>query len=181
MIRLRWISSRSNWTAAAALADATSDASTSPRISPVPREGRQVRPRSISSPPRPRGGGTAPSPGRPGAGYAGDRRSPHAGASRRHASRWPAPAAQLHHTSRVEVHDTTGQQGPVARAATLACNAHAGVGIHPKIASERLGHSKVGITLDLYSHVLPGMQEEAAIKVDTLISAALLHRQKTDG
>jgi hypothetical protein len=52
-------------------------------------------------------------------------------------------------------------------------------GIHPKIASERLGHSKVGITLDLYSHVLPGMQEEAAIKVDTLISAALLHRQKS--
>jgi hypothetical protein len=37
----------------------------------------------------------------------------------------------------------------------------------------------VGITLDLYSHVLPGMQEEADIKVDTLISAALLHRQKT--
>lgn len=29
-------------------------------------------------------------------------------------------------------------------------------GIHPKIASERLGHSKVGITLDLYRHVLPG-------------------------
>ena len=52
-------------------------------------------------------------------------------------------------------------------------------GIHPKIASERLGHSKVGITLDLYSHVLPGMQEEEAIKVDTLISAALLHREKT--
>jgi integrase len=52
-------------------------------------------------------------------------------------------------------------------------------GIHPKIASERLGHSKIGITLDLYSHVLPGMQEEAIAKVDTLISAALLHRQKT--
>jgi integrase len=32
-------------------------------------------------------------------------------------------------------------------------------GVHPKVASERLGHSKVGITLDLYSHVLPGMQE----------------------
>jgi integrase len=30
-------------------------------------------------------------------------------------------------------------------------------GVHPKIASERLGHSKVGITLDLYSHVMPGM------------------------
>lgn len=30
-------------------------------------------------------------------------------------------------------------------------------GVHPKVASERLGHSKVGITLDLYSHVIPGM------------------------
>ena len=36
-------------------------------------------------------------------------------------------------------------------------------GVHPKVASERLGHSRVGITLDLYSHVLPGMQEDAAI------------------
>ena len=35
-------------------------------------------------------------------------------------------------------------------------------GVHPKVASERLGHSRVGITLDLYSHVLPGMQEDAA-------------------
>ena len=39
-------------------------------------------------------------------------------------------------------------------------------GIHPKVASERLGHSKIGITLDLYSHVLPGMQEDAAERVD---------------
>jgi integrase len=30
-------------------------------------------------------------------------------------------------------------------------------GVHPKVASERLGHSTIGITLDLYSHVLPGM------------------------
>lgn len=30
-------------------------------------------------------------------------------------------------------------------------------GVHPKIASERLGHSTIGITLDLYSHVMPGM------------------------
>ncbi|TIS07173.1 MAG: site-specific integrase, partial [Mesorhizobium sp.] len=31
-------------------------------------------------------------------------------------------------------------------------------GVHPKVASERLGHSTIGITLDLYSHVMPGMQ-----------------------
>ncbi|MEK4096485.1 integrase [Bacillus sp. RC55] len=34
-------------------------------------------------------------------------------------------------------------------------------GIHPKIVSERLGHKKVGITLDTYSHVVPGLQETA--------------------
>lgn len=45
-------------------------------------------------------------------------------------------------------------------------------GVHPKVASERLGHSKVGITLDLYSHVLPGMQEDAAAKVDAAFKAA---------
>jgi integrase len=49
-------------------------------------------------------------------------------------------------------------------------------GIHPKVASERLGHSKVGITLDLYSHVLPGMQAEAAAAVDTALQTALQKR-----
>jgi integrase len=44
--------------------------------------------------------------------------------------------------------------------------------VNPKIASERLGHSKVGITLDLYSHVLPGMQEDAVSRVDDAYRAA---------
>jgi integrase len=45
-------------------------------------------------------------------------------------------------------------------------------GVHPKVASERLGHSKVGITLDLYSHVIPGTQEDAAAMIDRALSAA---------
>jgi integrase len=45
-------------------------------------------------------------------------------------------------------------------------------GVHPKVASERLGHSKVGITIDLYSHVMPGMQEDAVAKVDAALRAA---------
>jgi integrase len=49
-------------------------------------------------------------------------------------------------------------------------------GVHPKIASERLGHSRVGITLDLYSHVLPGMQEDAAARVDADLCRALQTR-----
>lgn len=35
-------------------------------------------------------------------------------------------------------------------------------GEHPKVVSERLGHATVGITLDTYSHVLPGLQAAAA-------------------
>lgn len=46
-------------------------------------------------------------------------------------------------------------------------------GIHPKIASERLGHSNIGITLDLYSHVMPGMQADAAEQVDAALQAAI--------
>lgn len=35
-------------------------------------------------------------------------------------------------------------------------------GVHPKIVSDRLGHSTIAITLDTYSHVLPDMQRDAA-------------------
>ena len=38
-------------------------------------------------------------------------------------------------------------------------------GVHPKVVQERLGHSSISITLDLYSHVTPGMQEDAAAKL----------------
>lgn len=41
--------------------------------------------------------------------------------------------------------------------------------IPAKVASERLGHSTIGITLDLYSHVLKEMQEEAANKIANAI------------
>jgi integrase len=51
-------------------------------------------------------------------------------------------------------------------------------GVHPKVASERLGHSKIGITLDLYSHVIPGMQEDAAARVDAALQAAINRRAK---
>jgi integrase len=42
-------------------------------------------------------------------------------------------------------------------------------GIPAKVMSERLGRAKVGITLDLYSHVVPGMQEEAAAELEALL------------
>ena len=46
-------------------------------------------------------------------------------------------------------------------------------GVHPKVVSERLGHSSISMTLDVYSHVMPGMQEEAAEKIDAGLRAAL--------
>lgn len=39
-------------------------------------------------------------------------------------------------------------------------------GVHAKIVQERLGHSNIGITLGTYSHVVAGMQEDAAVKLD---------------
>ncbi len=45
-------------------------------------------------------------------------------------------------------------------------------GIHPKVVSERLGHSTVNLTLDTYSHVLPGLQEQAAQSMDAYLPKA---------
>jgi len=42
-------------------------------------------------------------------------------------------------------------------------------GVHPKIVSERLGHSNISITLDTYSHVLPGLQAAAAKRFDDVM------------
>lgn len=49
--------------------------------------------------------------------------------------------------------------------ATLALQA----GIHPKIVSERLGHSTISLTLDIYSHAIPHLQKEAASEIATLV------------
>ena len=46
-------------------------------------------------------------------------------------------------------------------AATIALSQ----GVHPKIVSEMLGHSRISLTLDVYSHSLPTLQVEAADKI----------------
>ncbi len=50
-------------------------------------------------------------------------------------------------------------------------------GVHPKIVQERLGHSTVATTLDIYSHVLPGLQEAAAQRFDEGLEHALTEAQ----
>jgi integrase len=41
--------------------------------------------------------------------------------------------------------------------------------VHPEIVSEMLGHSGVSITLDTYSHVLPGLGEVAASAMEDVL------------
>jgi len=53
-------------------------------------------------------------------------------------------------------------------------------GIHPKIVQERLGHSSISTTLDIYSHVLPGLQEAAARRFDEGLENALTEVQVTE-
>jgi integrase len=47
-----------------------------------------------------------------------------------------------------------------------------GRGANPKIVSEMLGHASVGITLDIYSLVLPDMQAQAAAEMDAALGTA---------
>jgi integrase len=46
-------------------------------------------------------------------------------------------------------------------------------GIHPKIVSQALGHSSVTFTLDIYSHVVLGLQEAAAKRLDEVLDPEL--------
>jgi len=52
--------------------------------------------------------------------------------------------------------------------------------VHPKVVSERLGHASINITLDTYSHVLPGLQEAAADRFDNLMENSISAVEKED-
>ena len=52
-------------------------------------------------------------------------------------------------------------------------------GVHPKIVQERLGHSSVSTTLDIYSHVVPGLQEAAAQRFDESLQDVSLKMPET--
>jgi integrase len=54
--------------------------------------------------------------------------------------------------------------------ATLALQA----GVHPKVVSERLGHTTVAMTLDTYSHTIPALQQDAVTTVASLVNGATL-------
>ncbi len=52
-------------------------------------------------------------------------------------------------------------------------------GVHPKVAQERLGHSTITTTLDLYSHVTETMQGDAAAKLETAFKSAMTSPKST--
>ncbi|MEQ1867745.1 MAG: tyrosine-type recombinase/integrase, partial [Micropepsaceae bacterium] len=45
-------------------------------------------------------------------------------------------------------------------------------GVNPRVVMETLGHSQVSLTLNTYSHVLPVLQQDAASKMDALLSGS---------
>lgn len=74
-------------------------------------------------------------------------------------SRWFTTLVDAAGVLRIRLHDLRHTH------ATLALEA----GVHPQVVSERLGHATVGITLDLYSHVSPAMDEAAAERIAGLL------------
>ena len=60
---------------------------------------------------------------------------------------------------RIRLHDLRHTMATIALAA----------GVHPKVVSERFGHATVSMTLDIYSHVIQGMQAEAAEMIGDLL------------
>jgi integrase len=43
------------------------------------------------------------------------------------------------------------------------------LGVYPKVVQEILGHSQISMTLDIYSHVLPSMHQEAMARLNAAI------------
>jgi len=53
-------------------------------------------------------------------------------------------------------------------------------GVHPKVVQERLGHANIATTLEIYSHVLPDMQEEAVLKLENILQDVEKEPKKED-
>lgn len=53
-------------------------------------------------------------------------------------------------------------------------------GINPKVASERIGHASVAFTLAVYSHVLPGVDRDAAEQMAALMLGDLDSEDEAD-
>ena len=74
-------------------------------------------------------------------------------------SKWFEQHARAVGLPKIRLHDVRHSYATAALAA----------GIPAKVVSERLGHATIAITLDVYSHVIPGMDAQAANAVASLI------------
>jgi site-specific recombinase XerD len=45
-------------------------------------------------------------------------------------------------------------------------------GVPVKVVSQRIGHADVGVTLKIYTHVMPGDDQDAAARADSLIASS---------
>jgi len=54
-------------------------------------------------------------------------------------------------------------------------------GVHPKVVSERLGHAKVGFTLDTYVHAVEGLDADAARKIGAALQVAMGKAGRREG
>jgi integrase len=77
-------------------------------------------------------------------------------------SRWFEQHACRAGVPKIRLHDLRHSYA----SATLAA------GVPAKVISERLGHATIAVTMDIYSHVLPGLDREAADAVALLILGA---------
>jgi hypothetical protein len=55
-----------------------------------------------------------------------------------------------------------------------------GSGVHPKALQERLGHASAAFTMNVYAHLLPGVQEEAVASLEALLQRAESKPESTD-
>ncbi len=54
------------------------------------------------------------------------------------------------------------------------------LGVHPKVVQEVLGHSQISMTLDIYSHVMPSMHEDAMNKLNEAIGESSLEKDEPE-
>ena len=87
----------------------------------------------------------------------------------------------LVHQTEAFANDPVNVLAPMNRIDWFAGHGSFAAGIVRQVAQERLGHSSVSITLDIYSSVLPGLQTEAADRVDAALRAALHRRTSASG
>ena len=52
------------------------------------------------------------------------------------------------------------------------------LGVHPKVVQELLGHSQIFVTMDIYSHILPTLQEEAMDHLNQFLTSSDLEERR---